>query len=140
MKVKGCELQMVCARASHAGGVWDFSAACVRPKQRGWGYDLRSSLCIYSEHSREPEACLALWHGYQGALSLPQGPHQSQGAGQSKKNVVPGTFQTPKDTGLQAVLIDLFPLSERLCTADANPGTEMLKEGDSGKAVHAGLW
>lgn len=68
MKVKGCELQMVCARASHAGGVWDFSAACVRPKQRGWGYDLRSSLCIYSEHSREPEACLALWHGHQGAF------------------------------------------------------------------------
>lgn len=86
MKVKGCELQMVLARASHAGGVWDFSAACVRPKQRGWGNDLRSSLCICSEHSREPEACLALWHGHQGAFEPATGsPSVSGGRAKQKE-------------------------------------------------------
>lgn len=32
-KVKGCALQMVCARASHAGRVWDCSAAMSGPSR-----------------------------------------------------------------------------------------------------------
>ena len=105
----------------HAGCLPASSAACVRPKQRGSGNGLQSSLRTCGEHSREP------W------CSEPaRGSPQLQGVGKSKKNVAPETFQRPKarvSWQLQQML------SQHLRGAGAKPGAEMLKGGDVGSTL-----